>query len=116
MHGEANLILRKKVKRQSRTIIVAILADILSSMTCAKIRPQGLFSSGEKFFKGFYHMWAWQPPWSMDRDHFSNLSSPQPKEAPHKILSNTGPAASEEKSFEILNIFLIQMYGAHINA
>ena len=27
-------------------------------------------------------------------------------------MSNTGPEASEEKSFEILNIFPIQMYGA----
>ena len=41
----------------------------------------------------------------MDRDHFSNLSFPQPKEAQHKNLSNNGPEASEEKSFEILNIF-----------
>ena len=31
-------------------------------------------------------------------------------------LSNTGPGASEEKSFEIINIFSIQMYGAHTNA
>ena len=50
-----------------------------------KIRHQGLFGSGEKIFKGFYHIWAWQPSWSMDRDHFSNLSFPQPKEAPYKI-------------------------------
>ena len=51
----------------------------------------------------------------MDRDHFSNLSFPQPKEAPHE-MSNIGPEASEEKSFEILHIFSIQMYGAHTNA
>ena len=31
-------------------------------------------------------------------------------------LSNTGPEASEEKSFEIINIVCIQMYGAHTNA
>ena len=31
-------------------------------------------------------------------------------------LSNTGPEASEEKPFEIINIFSIQMYGAHTNA
>ena len=31
-------------------------------------------------------------------------------------LSNTGPGASEEKSFEIINIFSIQMYGAYTNA
>ena len=31
-------------------------------------------------------------------------------------MSNIGPEASEEKSFEILNIFPIQMYGALTNA
>ena len=38
-----------------------------------------------RFFKGFYHIWAWRPPWSMNCDHFSNLSFPQPKEAPYEI-------------------------------
>ena len=40
---------RKKVKRQHRTIILAILVDLLSSIICAKIRAQGLFGSGEDF-------------------------------------------------------------------
>ena len=31
-------------------------------------------------------------------------------------LSNTGPEASEEKPFEIINIFSTQMCGAHANA
>ena len=31
-------------------------------------------------------------------------------------LSNTGQEASEEKTFEIINIFSIQMYGVHTNA
>ena len=48
----------------------------------------------------------------MDRDHFSNLSFPQTKEVPNEI----GPEVTEEKSFEILNIFPIQIYGAHTNA
>ena len=39
----------------------------------------------EKIFKGFYHIWAWQPFWSMDHDHFSNLSFSCPKEALHEI-------------------------------
>ena len=43
----------KKVKRQHRTIILAILVDHLSPMIRAKIRPQGLFGSGEKDFKRF---------------------------------------------------------------
>ena len=41
----------------------------------------------EKIFKGFYHTWAWQPSWSMSRDHFSDLLFPHPKEAPYEILA-----------------------------
>ena len=35
----------KKVKCQQRTIILAILVDLLSPIICAKIRAQGLFGS-----------------------------------------------------------------------
>ena len=42
------------VKHQHRTIILAILKNLLSPIICAKIRAQGLFGSGEKdFFKVF---------------------------------------------------------------
>ena len=40
----------KKVKCQHRTIILAILVDLLSSIICAKIRAQGLYGSGEEDF------------------------------------------------------------------
>ena len=50
----------KKVKCQHRTIISAILVDLLSPIICVKIRAQGLFGS-EEDFKGFYHTWARQP-------------------------------------------------------
>ena len=43
------------------------------------------FSVLEKIFKGFYHIWAWQPSWSVDHNHFSNLSFPCPKEPSHEI-------------------------------
>ena len=43
----------KKVKRQHRTIILAILADVLSPIICAKIRAQDLFGFGEEDFKRF---------------------------------------------------------------
>ena len=57
----------------------------------------------KKIFKGFYHIWTWWPSWSMDSNHFSNLSFPCPR-------SNIGPEAPEEKSFGIINIFSIQMH------
>ena len=40
----------KKVKCQHRTIILAILVDLLSPIICANIRAQGLFGSGEEDF------------------------------------------------------------------
>ena len=40
----------KNVKRQRRNVILAILVDILSPMTCAKMRPQCLFGSGGEVF------------------------------------------------------------------
>ena len=76
---------RKMVKCQYTTIILATLVDLLSPMICAKIQPQGILCSGEEDFWRFYHIWAWWPSWSMDCDHFSNLSFPGPKEAPHEI-------------------------------
>ena len=59
----------------------------------------------KKFFTGFYHIWAWQPSWSMDSNHFSNLSFPCPRVAPNKIWASL----AQRRSFEILNIFPIQM-------
>ena len=59
-------------------------------------------------FKGFYHIWAWQPSWSMDGNYVSNLLFPCPREAQKK--SNTGPEAPKVKLFEILNIFPIHMH------
>ena len=39
----------KKVKCQHRTIILAILVDLLPPIICAKIRVQVLFGYGEDF-------------------------------------------------------------------
>ena len=50
-------------------------------MIYAKIQPPSSVLE-KKIFKGFYHIRIWRPSWSTDRDHFSNLSFPEPKEAP----------------------------------
>ena len=42
---------RSNVKRQHRTIILAILVDLLFPIICAKISAQGLFDSGKRFLK-----------------------------------------------------------------
>ena len=41
---------RKKVKCQYTTFILAILVDLPSPMTYAKIQPQGVLGSGEEDF------------------------------------------------------------------
>ena len=46
----------------------------------------------------------------MDGNHFSNLLIPLPQGSSKWNLSNTDPEAPEEKLFEILNIFPIQMH------
>ena len=48
MHKEANLTLRKKVKCQCMTIILAILVDPLSPMIYANIQPQSILGSREE--------------------------------------------------------------------
>ena len=73
----------KKVKRQCTTILLATLVDLLSLMILAKIQPQGML--GWRRFLMVFIIWAWRPPWSTDRNHFSNLSFPHPKEAPYEI-------------------------------
>ena len=44
----------KKVKHQRRTIIFAILVDLLSLFLCAKIRHRAYLVLRRRFFKGFY--------------------------------------------------------------
>ena len=50
-----------------------------------RFSPKASLVLEKKIFKGFYHIWAWRPSWSTSQDHFSNLSFPQPKEAPYEI-------------------------------
>ena len=50
MHREANLTLRKKVKRQRTTILLATLVALSSPMIRAKIQPQGILGYGEEDF------------------------------------------------------------------
>ena len=54
----------------------------------------------EKIFKGFYHIWAWQPSWSCDLDNLYKLLFPLPKETPHNIWLLIGQAVSEKKMLE----------------
>ena len=56
----------------------------------------------KKIFKGFYHIWAWRPSWSMDCDHFSNFSFPQPKEAPYEIWAKLAQGLQRRSRLKML--------------
>ena len=69
---------------QCTTIILATLVDLPRSWWYMQRFSHKASSVLEKIFKGFYHIWAWWPSWSMDGNHFSNLSFPCPREAPNE--------------------------------
>ena len=50
MIGKQTWPCRKKVKCQYTTFILAILVDLVSPMTYAKIQPQGILGSREEDF------------------------------------------------------------------
>ena len=76
-------ICRKKVKCKRRTIILPIWTDLLSQMTCAKIRPQGLYRSGKR--NVFPYIGLAVILVNGPRLFFNNLSFPCPMEAPLEI-------------------------------
>ena len=62
---------RKKVKRQCTTIILATFPRFVQ-----RYSSKASLVLEKKIFKGFYHMWAWRPSWSTDRDLFTSFSFP----------------------------------------
>ena len=51
----------------------------------------------EKILKVFNLIWTWQPPWSMDHDHFSNILFPCPKEPQHEILEQKSTVTAQNR-------------------
>ena len=41
-------------------------------------------SQRRRFFKAFYHIWAWRPFWSCDLDHLNKLWFSHPMKAPYE--------------------------------
>ena len=48
-------------------------------------RSLALWFLRKRFFKGFYHTWAWWPSWSCDPHPANKLLFPRTMEAPHEI-------------------------------
>ena len=72
-----------------------------------RLNPKASSVLEKQIFKGFYHIWAWRPPWSINCDHFSNLSFPQPKEAPYEMCAKLAQSLQRRR---FLNVFPKQMH------
>ena len=60
---------------QPRVIIWTNLVVSEHPMLNTKFQGHTAFGSGEDF-KGFYHIWTWQPSWSYDVNRLNKLSFP----------------------------------------
>ena len=61
---------------QLRIIIYINFVELEYIMLHPKFHDHRTISSVGEDFKGFYHIWAWQPCWSCDLDHLFNVSFP----------------------------------------
>ena len=68
----------------------------------------------KKIFKGFYHIWSWPPPWSMDGNNFSNLSFPCPKEAPNEIWATLARRLQRRSRLKFSTFFQYKGIGKQI--
>ena len=85
--------------------------DLPSPMTYANIQPQDILGFGEDFFKGFYHIWAWRPFWSMDGNYFSNLSFPCPREVPNEIRGRLAQRLQRRSHLKVWTFFPYKCIG-----
>ena len=93
---------RKKGKRQCTTIILATLVGSLPRWFVQRFSPKTSSVLEMKIFKDFYHIWAWRPSWSTYRDHFSNLTFPQPKETPYETWTKLAQRLQRRSRLKML--------------
>ena len=88
------------LRKHAYLIILKILVDLPSPIICAKIQPQDILGSGEEDFKGFYHIWAWQPSCQRTATILAIFSCPNLRRLHMKFEQNW---LSSFKSFENVN-------------
>ena len=67
----------------------------------------------EKIFEGFYHIWAWRPYWSCDRNHLFKHSFPLGRAVSEKMFENNdihvySPVAGTDPGAILFNNSIIQ--------
>ena len=93
---------RKKVKRQCMIILLAILVDLLSPMSPAKVQPQGILGSGEEAFQRLLPYMGVAAILVTNCYHFSNFSFPHPKEAPYEIWAKLAQRLQRRSRLKML--------------
>ena len=74
MHTEVNLTLPQKGQTLIYDHHFSNFGRLPSRWFVQRFSLKASFVLEKKIFKGFYHIWAWWPSWSMDSNHFSNQS------------------------------------------
>ena len=67
-------------------------------MTHTKCRGNRPIDYREVDFKGFNHIWAWQPSWSFDQHDVNKFSFPCTKRL-HTKFGKNGKVVSEKSKF-----------------
>ena len=75
-----------------KIIIRTNLVDRMPKMLYTKFQGSMFLGSGEEeISKGFYHISAWRPSWSYDRDFTNKITLPHLIAAPHAIWFQSAP-------------------------
>ena len=85
-------------------------------MICAKIQPQGILGSGEEDFLKVFTIYGHGGHLGQRTATILAIFCFPILRWLHMKLNKISSEASEDKSFETLNNFPIQMYRAHTNA
>ena len=80
---------------------------------CTDLAPRHPQFWRRRFFKGSYHIWAWWPSWSTDRDHFSNLSFHWLKKAQYEIWANLAQWLQRRRNLKFSKFSYSNVWGSY---
>ena len=75
-----------------------------------KFRQNWSTGSGERFLKGFYHIWMLRPSWSCDQHHFDKFSFLCTQKLTHKIWLKMAQWFLRKASFNFQMTLILNTY------
>ena len=78
-----------------------------------RLGPRAYLVMEKTIFKGFYHIWVWQPFWSMDHTHFSNLSFSCPRRLRMKFEQHWPGGVWGKAIWNYQHFFHINVWGPY---